>query len=211
MIDGAGLISTKAIESFFDIENDYDLVVVIVYEGENIIELQETIERTLRRDRDQNIGDEDFEVSSVQETLDGLNNILTTVQILLIGIAAISLIVGGIGIANTMYTAVLERRKEIGIMKAVGGTNKDVLILFLIESGLLGLTGGIIGLLLGIGISKTVEFAAFQYFGDSILKAIVPWYLIVGSLLFAFLVGAISGTLPARTASKMKIVDTFKN
>lgn len=211
MVDAAALISTSALEEVFEIENDYDLIVAIAHENENISEMQQTIERVMRKDRNQKIGDEDFKISTAQETINTLNNILLTVQILLVGIAAISLVVGGIGIANTMYTAVLERRKEIGIMKAIGATNNDILILFLFESGILGLVGGILGLLLGIFISKSVEFVAAQYFGESILKASVPLLLVIGSLLFAFLVGAISGTLPARSASKMKIVDTFRN
>ncbi|MGE0793015.1 MAG: ABC transporter permease [Candidatus Woesearchaeota archaeon] len=209
--DGAVLISTKTLEELFDVENNYNVIVVVVDELTNIDETKEIVERTLRKDRNQKIGEEDFKVSSIKETINMLNDILLTVQVLLIGIAAISLLVGGIGIANTMYTAVLERRSEIGIMKAVGATNQDILILFLIESGLLGLAGGILGLIIGITISKSVEFFAFQYFGESILKASIPITLIVGSLLFAFLVGAISGTLPAKSASKMKIVDTFKN
>ncbi len=210
-IDGAGLISTKALEELFEINDDYDLLFIVGHDAAKIDQLKETIERTMRKDRDQKTGEEDFKISSMKETIDTLNSILTTVQVLLVGIAAISLIVGGIGIANTMYTAVLERRSEIGIMKAVGGTNKDILSLFLIESGLLGTAGGLIGLILGILISKSVEFGAAQYFGESILKASIPLTLVFGALLFAFFVGAISGTLPAYSASKMKVVDTIRN
>jgi putative ABC transport system permease protein len=209
--DGAVLISTKALEDLFDVESSYDVVAVVIDENANIDEAQEIVERTLRNDRNQKIGEEDFKVSSLKETINMFNNILLTVQVLLVGIAAISLLVGGIGIANTMYTAVLERRSDIGIMKAIGATNNDILMLFLIESGLLGLTGGLMGLFFGIFISQSVEFFAFQYFGESILKASIPIWLVFGSLLFAFLVGTISGTLPAIRASKMKIVDTFRH
>ncbi len=72
--------------------------------------------------------------------LQSFANIFGIVQAVLVGIAAISLVVGGVGIANTMYTSVLERTKEIGTMKAVGAKNSDIMIMFLIESGLLGLT-----------------------------------------------------------------------
>ena len=211
MVDSSILVSTDTIEEFFNVENDYDLILVVGNEQANIDELQASVEHTLRTDRGQVIGEENFEVSSMKETLASLNSILTTVQVLLVGLAAISLLVGGIGIANTMYTAVLERRSEIGIMKAVGATNLDILTLFLIESGSLGLVGGLLGLLLGITISKSVEFAAYQYFGESLIQASIPIFLVIGSLLFAFLVGALSGTLPARSAAKMKVVDTFRD
>ena len=72
-------------------------------------------------------------------------------------IAAISLLVGGLGIASTMFTSVVERTKEIGIMKSIGARNKDILYLFLIEAGLLGLVGGIFGALIGMGLAFLVE------------------------------------------------------
>ncbi|MCK4589887.1 MAG: ABC transporter permease, partial [Nanoarchaeota archaeon] len=121
----------------------------------------------------------------------------------------ISLLVGGVGIMNTMYTSVLERTNEIGVMKAIGAQNKDILAIFLFESGFLGLMGGIIGVLIGVGIGKLVEFGAAMQ-GLDILKASFPWYLIVGALLFSFLVGAISGVAPARQASKMKPVEALR-
>ncbi len=133
-----------------------------------------------------------------------------TVQVLLVGIAAISLLVGAIGILNTMYTAVLERRREIGIMKAIGARNSDVLYIFLVESGLLGLTGGIIGLLLGVGIAKLIQLIAYLALGESLIQATIPIWLIIGSLTFAFLIGALSGTLPARQASLLHPVDALR-
>ena len=187
-----------------------DVIAVKVQKGVDINKVADEIEKAMRRDRDLDIGKEDFEISTPQQILNTLDNILTIVQIVLVGIAAISLLVGGIGIANTMYTAVLERTKEIGIMKSVGAQNKDVLLIFLIESGLLGLAGGAIGIVIGIGLSKLVEFMAFKFLGTSLIKAFFPWYLIIGSLLFSFLVGAISGLLPARQASSLKPIDALR-
>ncbi len=120
------------------------------------------------------------------------------------------MLVGGIGIMNTMYTAVLERTREIGIMKAIGARNEDILAIFLIESGLLGMTGGSLGILLGAALSKGVEFAAAQMWGPNLLQASIPWYLIAGALLFSFLAGTISGVLPARQASHMKPSDALQ-
>lgn len=89
-----------------------------------------------------------------------------------------------------MYTAVLERTKEIGIMKSVGARNSDILKIFLLESGILGLAGGIIGVALGIGFSKLVEIAVSTT-GNTFLKSTFSPYLIAGVLLFAFFVGAV--------------------
>ena len=187
-----------------------DVIAVKVQKGVDVNNVANEIEKAMRRDRDLELGKEDFEVSTPQQILETLNTILTMVEVVLIGIAAVSLLVGGIGIANTMYTAVIERTKEIGIMKAVGAQNKDILFIFMIESGLLGLTGGAIGIALGIGLSKFVEFLAFKFLGTSLIKAFFPWYLIVGSLMFSFLVGTISGLLPAKQASSLKPVDALR-
>ena len=131
-------------------------------------------------------------------------------QAVIVGIAGISLLVGGVGIMNTMYTAVLERRKEIGIMKAVGARNWDISLIFLIESGLLGIVGGVIGILLGMGLSKGVELAVRPYLGESMLMAAFPLWLLFGALAFSFIVGAASGVLPARQAAGLKPVDTLR-
>ena len=95
-------------------------------------------------------------------------------------------------------------------MKAIGATNKDILSIFLIESGLLGLIGGIIGIILGIIIGKSVELIAAQTLGTNLLQTSFPWYLISGALAFSFLIGTISGSLPAIKASKLKPVDALK-
>ena len=187
-----------------------DVIAVKVQKGIDVNVIANDIEKAMRRDRGLELGKEDFEVRTPQQILETLDTILTIVEIVLIGIAAISLLVGGIGIANTMYTAVIERTKEIGIMKAIGAQNKDILLIFVIESGLLGLTGGTIGIALGIGLSKLVEFMAFKFLGTSLIKALFPWYLIVGSLLFSFLIGTISGLLPARQAASLKPVDALR-
>jgi len=187
-----------------------DVIAVKVQKGVDINRVADEVEKAMRRDRNLEVGKEDFQIQTPQQILATLDSILTIVQIVLVGIAAISLLVGGIGIANTMYTAVVERTKEIGIMKAVGAQNKDILLIFVIESGLLGLAGGAIGIAFGIGLSKLVEFMAFKFLGTSLIKAFFPWYLIAGSLLFSFLVGTLSGLLPAKQAASLKPVDALR-
>jgi putative ABC transport system permease protein len=95
-------------------------------------------------------------------------------------------------------------------MKAIGAQNKDILSIFLIESGLLGLVGGVVGVIFGFGISKLVEFIAVQQLGTKLLQAASPPYLVIGCLGFAFLIGAVSGLWPAWNASNVNVVDAIR-
>ena len=178
--------------------------------GTEMADVASKVEKRLRSFRGVTEKTQDFSVLTPEELLRSFNTVLNIVLAFLLGVAAISLVVGGIGIANTMYTAVLERYKEIGVMKAVGAKNSDIWLIFFIESGLLGLVGGIIGVLLGAAASKTIEYIAVQQVGTNLLQAAMPPYLIIGCLLFAFLVGAISGTFPAWQASQIKPVKALR-
>ena len=108
-----------------------------------------------------------------------------------------------------MYTAVLERTKEIGIMKAVGATNASILSIYVIEAGMVGMIGGILGVIFGFLISSTGGLMAAQA-GFSFLKPAFPIWLTLGSIVFAMGVGAAAGTLPAIRASKMNPVDALR-
>jgi len=144
-------MTTSDLQDIFGIEDEIDLIVAQVKDREKIEEIGEEIERKLRGDRNEKEGEETFSVETPLESLEVVSTILGIINIIVVGIAAISLFVGGIGIANTMYTSVVERTREIGIMKAIGARNKEILSIFLIESGLLGLVGGIAGALVGLG------------------------------------------------------------
>ena len=209
--DRVVIVPEDALRKVLKIDREkVDVIAVQVQKGADINRIADEIEKAMRRDRNLKKGHEDFEVQTPQQVLSTLGNILTIVQIVLIGIASISMLVGGIGIATTMYTAVIERTKEIGIMKSIGAQNKDILMIFVIESGLLGLVGGAIGIAIGIGLSKFVEVLAFNLLGTSLIKAHFPWYLIAGSLLFSFLIGTAFGFLPAKQASSLKPVDALR-
>ncbi|HQK63837.1 MAG TPA: FtsX-like permease family protein, partial [Candidatus Staskawiczbacteria bacterium] len=144
-----------------------------------------------------------------EKTASIVGNVMGLIQAVIIGFASIAIVVGGIGIMNTMYTSVRERTKEIGIMKAVGAKNKTITTIFLIESGIFGMLGGVGGTLLGIILAKGIEIY-FQIHPLFYLKADVGPGLIAFSLAFSFLVGCISGYLPARSASKLKPVDALR-
>nr|MCK4930136.1 FtsX-like permease family protein [Nanoarchaeota archaeon] len=97
----------------------------------------------------------------------------------------------------------------IGIMKAVGARNSNILFVFVFESGFLGMVGGILGVGLGFTVAS-IGGAVAAGAGYSLLKPIFPWYLIIGCILFSFLVGALSGLMPAIRASKQKPVDSLR-
>jgi len=208
--DASVVIPKETMGEIYNIEDEESQIYVKVKDVNEIDRVKEDIERELRKERGEEEGRETFEVTTAEQFLEAFMNIFGVVQAVLVGIAAISLLVGGIGIANTMYTSVLERTKEIGTMKAVGAKNSDILILFLIESGMLGLIGGVIGIIIGIGLSKTAEYIAMTQLGTNLLQASVDPILIGGALAFSFLIGAISGVFPAMQASKLKPVDALR-
>ncbi len=203
-------IPQDTLEEIYGIDDEYNMLIAKVSAGVTPLAGAEKIEKALRKSRDVEEGQEDFTVQTTEELLEMYNDILNIVNLVLIGIAAISLLVGGIGIMNTMYTAVIERTKEIGIMKAIGAKNSSIMILFVIESGILGALGGAIGVAIGMAFSKSVELIATATLQSRLLQAYFPWYLIVGSLAFAFVVGTISGLLPARQAALLKPVDALR-
>jgi putative ABC transport system permease protein len=199
-------------EEFKDLFNSgerVDAIILQIDEGENINQVANRVQRKLMNFRDVDEEDIDFSVLTPEEVLATFGNILNILTAFLIGIGFISIFVGGIGIANTMYTSVLERNKEIGIMKSIGAKNSDILTIFIIEAGTLGLFGGIIGLIAGIVVAKSIElFASLTGFG--FFKISLSPTLIFGSLLFAFIVGVGSGFLPSLNASKLKPVDALR-
>lgn len=205
------IVPEKEFRDLTGIEERIDMIIVQANQGQDLRELGDNIERQLGRYRNVKEGDEDFTVQTPEDLLNSFQTILNIVQAVLIGISLISLFVGSIGIMNTMYTSVLERNQEIGIMKAIGAKNADIFKIFLIESGFLGLVGGLLGIILGIGFAKAVEIISTQALGKSFLQAYFSIELIAGALLFSFLLGAIAGTLPAIQASKLQPADTLRD
>ena len=145
------------------------------------------------------------------QTLNSVNTILGIINLIVVGIAAISLLVGGIGIANTMYTSVLERTKEIGVMKAIGAQNKDILSIFLIEAGLLGLVGGIVGAVIGLLGAIGLSTLANNALGGELFAVSISYPLLASAIGFSFFVGILSGIIPALQASKLNIVDAISD
>ncbi len=122
----------------------------------------------------------------------------------------VSLIVGGLGIANTMFMSVMERTRQIGILKALGTTNGEVTLIFLIEAGLMGFVGGVFGILLGYIASGAISMVGFGLFGGQETRTVIPTGLIVFALIFSLSVGIISGILPARRAAGLQPVEALR-
>ena len=147
--------------------------------------------------------DNDFEIMNLKEISEKISKIGVVLSILLASIASISLFVGSIGIMNMMLVSVTERTKEIGIRKAVGAENNNILIQFLFESILIALVGSLIGMFLGI---------LFSQIGGQIAHKDVPISLltIIVSVFIAIIVGVSSGIFPAIKATKLDPIDALK-
>ena len=208
--DGILHVPKDTLKEILGVKDEESQILVKTAEGFDPKDVADTIERKLRRSRGEKEDQETFNVTTSEQLLDTFQSIFAVVQGVLVGIAAISLLVGGIGIMNTMYTSVLERTKEIGTMKAIGARNSHVLLLFLIESGLLGLVGGIIGVGVGIGLAKGTEVIAAQSLGSGLVQASLSHVIIFGALAFSFVIGTLSGVLPALQASKLKPADALR-
>ena len=209
-IDTTLFLTTEGFRKSFGNRDRYDGLIAQTQLGADPDVVAENIKQDLRRERGLKVGDENFEVQTPRELIASFLVVFSIVSFVIYGIAGISLIVGGVGIMNTMYTAVLERTKEIGIMKAIGATNGAVLTIFLLESGLLGLMGGAMGVIIGLGLAKITEWIGAVALGSPLLHAWFSWWLVFGALLFSFTVGVASGVFPARQASRQKPVDSLR-
>jgi putative ABC transport system permease protein len=131
-------------------------------------------------------------------------------NIVLISIAGISLVVASIGIMNTMLTSVMERTHEIGIMKAIGARNRDVMIIFLIEGILISVIGGIIGIILGFAGAAGFGNASSGFMGGVPLTPIITSTTIILAIFVAIFVGVVSSLYPARKAAKMSPIEAVR-
>lgn len=152
--------------------------------------------------------DDDFAVSSIVEFLEILDTVFFALNALLLALTSISLVVGGVGIMNVMYVAVAERTFEIGLKKAVGAKNFEILSQFLFEAIFLTLLGGMIGLLVGYFVTKAAEYVVAD-FGYTVGLSITWWSVAIGAG-FSAVVGIIFGYWPARNAARMTPVEALR-
>jgi len=152
-------------------------------------------------------------VSSPLSMLEGVNRTFAIIQAVLGGIGGIALLVAAFGIANTMVMAIYERTREIGLMKAVGASNADVMSVFLAEAGAIGMLGGLGGVLLGSGLGRAIGMVAWNYLsaqsgGEVAMPGVdslvyVPGWLPVFAITFSALIGVLSGVYPALRAARL--------
>lgn len=200
----------KELEDLKGYGDDVSIIAVEVKDKNLMDKVAQDIEKLLRDRRDVKVSEEDFEVSTPQAALDQVNSVLSAIQIFIIIISSISIIVGAIGIVNTMTTSILERRREIGILKAIGARNENIFFQFLVESGLLGLIGGLFGVISGLAIGF-LGVSALNSFLGSDTDIEINFYLILFSLIGSFLIGAVSGIVPALKAAHQNPVDAIRS
>lgn len=184
-------------------KNTYSSIQAKVADTEIMEQTTDEITAALQLSRKVTERDQDFSISSPLQLQQQVGEILGTLTLFLGAIAAVSLLVGAVGIANSMFTSVLEKTREIGIMKALGSTDSEILQLFVIESGLFGLIGGIIGVTLGVLIAYMLSIFIS-------LTTLVSPTLMITAIILSSVIGIISGLIPARAASKLKPVDALR-
>lgn len=184
------------------LSNQVDEIGVKVTEGYDAEEVGEQIKAKLRQLHHVKEGEEDFRVMTPESIAQTVNTITSTLELFLSGIAGIAILVGGIGIANTMFMSVMERTREIGILKAIGATDRTIIEIFLLEAGIIGFAGGVLGLALA-----ALATLMLNYFG---VPTDISVELAVFALLFSVLVGIVAGFFPAKRAAELVPVDALR-
>jgi putative ABC transport system permease protein len=203
--DNAVFIPMEQLREITGSKDALTMIFAKVSDTSKIEEIAEKIEEEL----DEEYGEGYYQATTSQQIAENVGSIFAILSFVLGGIASIALIVAGVGIANTMFTSVMERTKEIGVMKSIGATNYNVMEIFLVESALIGFFGGAIGSILGLLISQIITVAAGSFLPVP-FKAVVTIEMIIMSLLFSFFVGIVSGIWPARRAAKLQPVDALR-
>ncbi|MCX9014319.1 MAG: ABC transporter permease [Candidatus Methanoperedens sp.] len=191
--------------------NQFTSITVKIADQSLVDSVKADIEQKLMMSRHVNPRTKDFTVTAFASIQQQISSVTQSISMFLAAIAAVSLLVGAVGIANTMFMSVMERTRQIGLLKALGATDNEVMRLFLMESGLFGVVGGVIGITTGILISVLISSVGLRMIGPGgTMTTVIPPQLIFFALTFSILVGVISGVVPARNAAKMKPVDALR-
>ncbi|MBN2457991.1 ABC transporter permease [Candidatus Woesearchaeota archaeon] len=187
----------------------YDSIIIKIKNEDELEAVMEKIKQRLMIVRHVTEKTKDFSLSSSKQMQETRAEMMSSMNSFLIAIAAVSLIVGAVGVANTMFTSVLEKTKEIGIMKAIGARNKDILSIFLLNSALIGLVGGLLGIIFGTFLSGTLP-ALMGEVGMIRGGTLVTAKSVIIALLVSVSIGIIAGFIPAYQASRLKPVDALR-
>jgi putative ABC transport system permease protein len=204
-VDSAIYVTTRDSITILDNE-DISQIFVRVRNIEDAERIADEIEERI----DNNHKLDDFtSAMTMGSAIEQLESVFGILQVVLIAISSISLIVAAMGIMNTMLMSVMERTHEIGVMKAIGAKNRNILSLFLLEAGLVSLLGGLCGCILGVLGARAISFGIQTGF-DVEITAVVEPAVLLGGIAVAVVVGMLSGLYPARKASKMSPVEAVK-
>ena len=155
-----------------------------------------------------------FAAYSILDATQALQQVFAVFDIFLLIFGSLALVVASLGVINTLVMAILERRREIGILKALGAADRDVSRLFFVEAGAMGLLGGIIGVILGFVISRAINLGTNFYLARRDLPSIsvtaVPWWMIVAAIAFSILVSLAAGMYPASRAARLDPVQALR-
>ena len=202
--DDIVLVPIKMFQRRISGNKNIHLIMAAVKKNVPLEEAKLQIEQLMREQRHiKSAANDDFSVRSITALLDTISKITDLLTIMLGAVAAISLIVGGIGIMNIMLVSVTERTREIGIRLAVGAMAKDIMIQFLIEAVVLSGIGGLVGIIVGIGITLGVANGLH-------IDLIIDPTITVVAMLFSMLIGVFFGILPARKAANMNPIDALR-
>jgi putative ABC transport system permease protein len=198
-------------------QNQLSSIQLKVADANSAITLASTIEQKLMLSRHVTNTTKDFTVTSAQSMQQTISSVMGTLNLFLGGIAAISLLVGAIGIANTMFMSVMERTRQIGTLKALGTTSSEIMKLFLFESSIIGFIGGLIGIFLGFIASGIISELGIRLMGATGGRmsaaagtTVITPELVLFALGFSIVVGALSGIIPARNAAKLQPVEALR-
>lgn len=194
--DNAVIVPYTAAVQDFDVKN-FSGIAMKVKEGESIPLVMKKVQQALLRD----LKDTEFSVLSQEDIIKSISNILGVITVGISSIAGISLIVGGIGIMNIMLVSVTERTMEIGLRKALGATKRDILLQFLLESAVISLVGGTIGIALSFLLSLGIK----QFF-----ELVISGWAVALAFGFSLLIGVVFGTFPALNASKKNPIESLR-
>ena len=189
-------------KKLFNETNDVSQLVVVVLPDHSTDDVASTLENELLELHGVTKDKEDFQITTATTMQSAISSVTDTLAMFLVGIASISLLVGGIGVANTMFMSVLEQTKDIGVFKSLGAKNRDIIYLFLCEAAIIGFVGGFLGVLLSLVVSFILSAAG--------LPTAITLELVLGGLLFSVVIRIVAGLSPARNAATIPPVEALK-
>jgi putative ABC transport system permease protein len=191
--------------------DEFDSITIKAANAEDVDQIMAEADEKLLILRHLTESKKDFSISSTKSMQATISNVTQTMSLFLETIAAVSLLVGGVGIANTMFTSVLEKTKEIGIMKSIGAKNGDIMMIFVLNAAIVGLIGGLLGIGLGAMISSVLPLLGMRMMGmGGELTTVITPLLLLYAVFLAIGIGIAAGVIPAYRASKLKPVDALR-